>query len=213
MITTIICDLDGTLVNTECHHMSSYQEILKTYNINLSDEEYRIHWIRDGKTIRDFVKKYNISHDPKELHKQKAIIYKHKIESNLELCEGTFEFLEKMKTKFQLALATNSFFQYTDIILQKTNIKQFFEIIVTRDNIKNLKPDPEIFIKTAELLKTEGSNCVVLEDAQKGIEAAYAAGMKSIAIPNIYTFDNDFSKADLILNSLKEINHKIIKEI
>ena len=118
-----------------------------------------------------------------------------------------------MKTKFQLALATNSFFQYTDIILQKTNIKQFFEIIVTRDNIKNLKPDPEIFIKTAELLKTEGSNCVVLEDAQKGIEAAYAAGMKSIAIPNIYTFDNDFSKADLILNSLKEINHKTIKEI
>ncbi|MEA1981508.1 MAG: HAD family phosphatase [candidate division Zixibacteria bacterium] len=213
MITTIICDLDGTLVNTECHHMSSYQEVFKKYNINLSDEEYRVHWIRDGKTIREFVKKHNINHDPKELHRQKSIIYKQKIESNLDLCEGAFEFLENIKNDFRLALATNSFYEFTNIILQKTNIKKFFNIIVTRDKIKSLKPDPEIFIKTAELLNVNVSDCLVLEDAQKGIEAASAAGMKSIAIPNIYTFDNDFSKADLILKSLKEINHKIIKNI
>ncbi len=213
MITTIICDLDGTLVNTECHHMSSYQEVLKTYNINLSDEEYRIHWIRDGKTIRDFVKKHNIDHDPQELHRQKNILYKQKIESNLELCEGAFEFLKNYKSHYHLALATNSFYEYTDIILQKTNIKQFFNIIVTRDNIKSLKPDPEIFIKTAEMLKVNISDCLVIEDAQKGIEAAYAAGMKSIAIPNIYTFDNDFSKADLILKSLINISHKTIEKI
>lgn len=213
MITTIICDLDGTLAETECHHMSSYQEVFKKYKFNLSDEEYRIHWIRDGKTIREFVKKHNITHDPKELHRQKSIIYKQKIESNLDLCEGAFEFLENMKNDFKLAVATNSFFQYTDVIIKKTNIEQFFEVIVTRDNIKSLKPDPEIFIKTAEMLEVHVSDCLVIEDAQKGIEAAYTAGMKSIAIPNIYTFDNDFSKADLILKSLKNINHRTIKNI
>lgn len=213
MITTIICDLDDTLVKTECHHMSSYQETLINYEINLTDEEYRIHWIRDGKTIREFVQKHNLGHDPKELHRQKAKRYKQKIEKNVELCKGAFEFLEKNQNNYYLAVATNSFFEYAEIALQKTNIRQFFDIIVTRDNIKSLKPDPEIFIKTAEMLQVDVSECLVLEDAQKGIEAAFAAGMKSIAIPNIYTFDNDFSKADLILKSLKEIDHSTIKNL
>ncbi len=62
-------------------------------------------------------------------------------------------------------------------------------------------------------MKVPPENCLVIEDAEKGILAANAAGMKSIAVPNIHTMNNDFSKADMIVSSLGEINCELIDNL
>ena len=103
--------------------------------------------------------------------------------------------------------------QTMDAVLSTLKMKDYFEVICTRDDVIRLKPDPEIFITTAEKMQVPPSGCVVMEDAQKGIDAAHFAGMKSIAVPNIYTKDNDFSNATMIVNSLDEVTEEMIKEL
>ncbi|MCK4505540.1 MAG: HAD-IA family hydrolase [Candidatus Aegiribacteria sp.] len=73
------------------------------------------------------------------------------------------------------------------------------------------KPFPDIFLYSARELNTLPGNCLVLEDAEKGIRAAEAAGMKSIAVPKIYTVRNDFSKATIILPSLEDVTLELIE--
>ena len=69
-----------------------------------------------------------------------------------------------------------------------------------------LKPHPDVFLHVAEQLGVPPAACVVLEDAEKGVVAAHAAGMKVIAVPTIHTRDNDFSKATLVVPSLEHVS-------
>jgi beta-phosphoglucomutase-like phosphatase (HAD superfamily) len=92
-------------------------------------------------------------------------------------------------------------------------ITKYFSHIISGDDVTKVKPDPEIFYLSANKLNVEISECVVLEDAQKGIDAAHAGGFKSIAIPNIHTNGNDFSKATMVLTDLSEVTPKLLSQL
>ena len=80
-------------------------------------------------------------------------------------------------------------------------------------DVAQVKPAPEIFLKAANLLGVAPAQCLVLEDAEKGILAAHRAGMRSVAIPNDYTRHHDFSKATRICNSLIEITPELLQSL
>ena len=86
-----------------------------------------------------------------------------------------------------------------------------FDALVTKEMCSKRKPDPQPYLITAEELHVLPDECVVIEDSWVGLIAAKAAGMKCIVIPNNYTKDNDFSSADLIVKSAKEITVATIK--
>jgi beta-phosphoglucomutase-like phosphatase (HAD superfamily) len=76
-----------------------------------------------------------------------------------------------------------------------------------------VKPAPDIFLKAAVDLGVEPSQCLVLEDAEKGVVAAYRAGMRCIAVPNDYTRHHDFSKATRICRSLAEVTPQLLQSL
>lgn len=98
----------------------------------------------------------------------------------------------------------------TLLILSKAGIDQLFDVIITREDCTNLKPHPEPYLLTAEKLGIEPKHCVVIEDTALGVESAKKAGMRSIAIPNEYTQDQDFSMADVVVKSAKEVESILI---
>ena len=88
----------------------------------------------------------------------------------------------------------------------------WFKVVLGKQDVIKGKPDPEIFLKTAKKLGVKPEECLVIEDTDKGIIAAKEAGMKCIAIPDEWTKKyNDYSKADLIVVSLNDINTKVIE--
>ena len=93
------------------------------------------------------------------------------------------------------------------------NLIQYFPYIITADHVSNAKPDPEIFLKAAEMLNLMPRECVVVEDAILGIQAAKNAGMYVISIPNEFTEYQDHSIADLRLNSITQLNNNILKNL
>lgn len=210
MINAVIFDLDGLLADTEILHFKAYQKVLNGYEYDLSMDVYQEHWIRQGRTIREFVSEHNLPYSPKELHEQKIVEYIKLITTTLKPMPHALETVEWITKSYQTAVATSSYMIGAGEVLKNLNIYDKFDIICTRDDVTNLKPHPDIFLLAAKKLNTPPHECLVLEDAEKGIEAAYRAGMKSIAIPSVYTKDNNFAKATVVLSTLNELSNDLI---
>ena len=85
--------------------------------------------------------------------------------------------------------------------------------MATNESVARVKPHPDLFLYVAERLGVTAAECVVLEDAEKGVLAAHAAGMKVIAVPNPHTRDNDFSKATRVVSSLAEVTLPLLDSL
>jgi beta-phosphoglucomutase len=115
------------------------------------------------------------------------------------------DYLEDKKIPFALGSASKN----APLILEKTNLIHRFTAIVDGNDVQKAKPDPEVFLIAAKKLHTEPKNCIVIEDALAGIQAAKNAGMYSIGIG-----DKDHLKeADINLNSTQELTTDLIKKI
>jgi len=92
-------------------------------------------------------------------------------------------------------------------------MEELFTVMTTAEDTKTRKPDPESYLLTAQKLGVEVSECIAIEDSKIGLDAAKAAGMKCIVIPNKYTKDQDFSQADLIVHSADALDIDLLKSI
>ena len=213
MITTVICDLDGLLADTERLHLEAYREILGRHGFDLTDEEYAAWWIRDGSGIGDYVVSKQLSLDPAEIRMEKTAFYDELVSSVAGPMPGAHALLNRLSPHKHFALATSSYEQSARLALKRLRITHYFEVIATRESARRVKPDPGVFLFAASELNLPPSECLVLEDSQKGVLAAASAGMKCIAIPNQYTKDNDFSRATVVVSSLDEVTLELIDSL
>ncbi len=116
------------------------------------------------------------------------------------------------KHTVKTALATSSRRMKMQMVMEKLNFLQYFDEIVTGEEVHNSKPAPDIFIKAAEKLKIAPEECIVIEDAASGVTAAKSAGMKCIAITTTHAKEQ-LQHADLVIDTFKEINFQHICDI
>jgi len=213
MIDAVIFDLDGLLADTEKLHLAAYKEVFSELGFELLDDDYADHWIRDGQGTDAFIEKKNLTADSDLVRREKAIVYKRLVSTSAESMPGAYELLCSLQGKKIMALATSSHPKDANAVLKALGFENFFSYVASKNSIERVKPYPDIFLHVAQEINTPPENCLVIEDAEKGILAADAAGMKSIAVPNKYTIDNDFSKATLLVNSLEEVNCELINKL
>jgi len=113
---------------------------------------------------------------------------------------------------FGVAIATSSTFEKSSAVLNAAKVPYQKMVYIKGDDVKNKKPDPELFLLAAERMGIEPANCVVIEDAPNGVQAARAAGAKCIAVTNS-TDAAKLSDADLVCNSLEQIDLDMIQEL
>jgi len=213
MITTLIFDLDGLIADTEKLHCQAYQEVLAEHGIHLSDRQYEEHWIRKGKGIGDFVSDLGLCVDPAVVRARKAERYDSLVRSCVQAMPGALHALASLQPHKTLALATSSYEDAAFAVIDTLRIKDYFSCVATNANATRMKPFPDIFLWVASSLGVAPLQCLVLEDAEKGILAASAAGMFSVAVPNRHTRDNDFTQATLVLSSLAELTLDRIEQL
>ncbi len=213
MTKAVICDLDGLLSDTERLHMGAYQEVLATLGVNLSRDEYIEHWVRNGEGIATYVERNQLPLVAAEVRATKAARYRQMIRTEAEAMPEALPFLRRIQGQKKLALGSSSIRGDVDVVLERIAARDFFEVVVSANDVEKLKPAPDIFLRASELLGVEPCHCVVVEDAQKGVEAAYSAGMKCIAVPNEFTLNDDFSRATAVVPSLAEITVEFIDSL
>jgi HAD superfamily hydrolase (TIGR01509 family) len=213
MISTIIFDLDGLIADTEPLHCRAYQIAFAERGVELNANEYAEHWVRNGKGIVDWVESRGLALDPHGLRVRKSEHYLTLLESSLRPMEGAMELLEALQGIRRMALASSSYRDAIDGVLAGLQIAPYFEAIVSGLDVANVKPSPDIFLKAARDLAVDPSECLVLEDAEKGVIAAHRAGMRCVAVPNDFTKHHDFSMATRVCSSLREVNFEFLGEL
>lgn len=212
-ISTLIFDLDGLLSDTEKLHRHAYREVLRDAGIKLSDADYERHWIRAGKGIGDFIEEQGLCADADALRRRKDARYLELVLSEAEPMPGAVSVLERFHDSRKLALATCSYRDAAYAVLRKLRIEKYFSCIATRATVERMKPYPDIFLWVARTLHVPPAECLVMEDAEKGIAAARAAGMRCVAIPNVHTRNNDFSGATAQLPNLDALTVEKMTEL
>jgi HAD superfamily hydrolase (TIGR01509 family) len=213
MITAVVFDLDGLLADTERLHRQAWQETLAHYGVAVPDRVYEDHWIRDGHGIAEFVRIRGLALDAAVARERKADRYEALVRAEATPMPGAPEALARLHGHKALALATSSYRRSASAVLETLGFEGYFDCILAHGDAPRLKPFPDLFLATAARLGVMPAQCLVLEDAQKGIVAAHAAGMRSIAIPNEHTRTNDFTKATLVLASLEPVTVELVEEV
>jgi len=213
MITTVIFDLDGLLADTEKLHWHAYQEALRVHGAVLTEADYAEHWVRVGKGIGDWVTQHGLNLDPLALRAHKSQRYLELLATELRPMTGALELLAELRGKKTLALASSSYRDAVDGVVRGLDIGHFFQVIVTGLDVEKVKPAPDIFFAAAQQAGALPSQCLVLEDAEKGVLAAREAGMSCIAVPTEQTRHHDFSQATRVCSSLNEITLELIDSL
>ena len=127
---------------------------------------------------------------------------------------GVLKLMEKamQREDFRLAIATSGTLEKSRAVLEAANVPYRKMVYVNGDHVKNKKPDPELFLLAAERMGIEPADCVVIEDAPNGVQAAKAAGAKCIAVTNSTNAVN-LSEADLVCDSLEQVHLETIVDL
>jgi beta-phosphoglucomutase-like phosphatase (HAD superfamily) len=216
-IDAVMFDLDGLLADTEDFHVLAYDEVAKSLGIKLP-RDYIVSFIGapTAVNLRRLMKDYGIPESRfEELLKIRYDRYIEIVKTTpLAPMDGALECVTEIKKKgFKTALVTSSLREHSLAVLENISkntspgidIKKLFDIMVFGDEIKELKPAPDIYIKAVASLKTKPERCIALEDSEAGVASAKAAGLIVIAVPCPHTKEQKFERADFVVKSLREV--------
>lgn len=212
-----IFDMDGVIIDSEPLHSKIKLKTLQKYGLVFSEERLTAYMGRSTKELFSDVLQES---GRKDIDIQEMVDYKHHAylevfdDDAVEPIDGISWLLEKLKADgVKTGLASSAGRVIIDAVLNRFGFCDAFDAVVSGAELKRSKPDPEIYIITAERLGVKPAECVVLEDAASGIAAAKAAGMYCIAYRNPNSGKQDLSKADEIVSSVRDIDIMRYKEV
>ena len=203
----IIFDMDGLLVDSEPYWKMAEKKVFGSLGLHLDDELLRQVM---GFRLSEVVKHWH-DHQPWEnpdlLKTENEVLetVKELILSHAEALPGVYETLDYFKNRqYKIALASSSAMVLIEAVVDKLNMRQYFDLLWSAQYEEYGKPHPAIFISVANKLGVAPRNCLVFEDAINGVIAAKAAKMSCIAVPEQATYnDPRFAIADLKIQTLE----------
>ena len=198
-IKACIFDLDGTLVDSMWMWPDIDREYLNRFEIEYDDNlKNEIDGISFHETAVYFKNKFGISDSVEKICKDWEDMAYDKYKYEVKEKPGCKKFLEHLRSKgIRMGIATSNNRSMVDVVLESLNMKDFFEVITTSDEVKRGKPAPDVYLTTANLLNVEPKNCLVFEDVVAGIMAGKSAGMKVCAIEDDFTKEVRQKKKEL----------------
>ena len=198
-------DLDGVLVSTEHNHFLAWQRCAHSLGIEFTEKENEllkgVSRVDSLKKILELGSKTISSAEFEALLKSKNDFYLESIQdlSQANLLPGVLNLLQQAKQR-GVHLGVGSSSKNAHFILEKLNIRSYFEVVIDGNGVTDPKPHPEVFLNGAKALGLDPENCMVFEDAASGIAAAKAGGFFAVGVGNPHIQ----AQADLYLNDLTE---------
>lgn len=182
----VIFDCDGTLVDSMPAHFDSWCEALSIHGAGGVFKE-DVFLAMGGRPTRDIVvelnDEYDLHLDPEAVGFAKREAFLKRI-STIGLIDEVAQFAESLRGKVPMAIASGGSRMVVEKTLRAVGVSDWFDEVVTADDVAEGKPSPEVFLKAAAMLGVAPEKCLVLEDAPAGILAAQRAGMQVVPIPS-----------------------------
>jgi HAD superfamily hydrolase (TIGR01509 family) len=184
-IELVIFDMDGVMFDTEKISYRIWKDLGRKYKYNIDDVIFKRTIGLDIKSTEQVYKKHFGAGFPFKKMKDEQIkmMKDYILSKGAPVKDGVNELLIYLKSKnLKIALATSALKERAELLLKMSNTRKYFDVVTCGDEITDGKPDPEIFLKTAGKLNCKPENCLVLEDSENGIMAAYRVGMLPVLI-------------------------------
>jgi beta-phosphoglucomutase family hydrolase len=184
----LIFDLDGTLADTMPYHFRGWKLACQKFGAEIDTAFLRRHTGSPGWIIADEIIKnckLNGSVTIEEIMNEKLLEF-YKQQHLVKAIPEVVEIVKKYHGRLPMAVGTGGHREAVERTLQITDLRKYFEIVITANDVDNFKPHPETFLKCAELMNIDPAYIEVFEDAELGIEAALAAGMKVTDVRSWY---------------------------
>ena len=203
-IKAVIFDLDGVIVTTDDCHYTAWKKMADDEGIYFDRKiNERLRGVSRMQSLEIILEKSDKPYTEQEklaLAAKKNAYYVDLIQKLTphDVLDGVMKNLKTLKERgIKIAIGSSS--KNAPIILNRIGLADYFDAVSDGNNIKKSKPDPEVFIKAAEMLNIAPENCMIVEDADAGIEAGKRAGMKTFALGNA-------TGADFYAKSLKNVD-------
>ncbi len=224
MLKAVIFDFDGVICDSEPLHFQAFNDALEKDGVEIPISKYYRDYLgyTDYECIEAVNKDYSMGLDEKgleDLARRKCEFFEELVKQKNSIIQGVPELLKLLKAdSVRMAICSGAIAYDVQIMLEGSDLADFFEFIVSADDVKKGKPDAEGYLLSLEKLndtcdeKIEASDCIVIEDSHWGIKAAQKAGMPTVAVTNTYAAD-EFKTADLVVERLDELTIKQLRNL
>jgi beta-phosphoglucomutase len=209
-----IFDLDGVIVDTAKYHYLSWKRLADQLKINFTEKDNeRLKGVSRMASLNIILEIGNMHPDDSTKEKYAAlknqwyVDYINKMTPD-EILPGSVEFINELK-RAGIKVGLGSASKNTPLILERVGMKKLFDAVADGNVVHKTKPDPEVFLTAAKMLKVDPRHCVVFEDAVAGVEAALNAGMICVGIGS----GKILTKAHYVVTGLAKMNIEKLKEI
>ncbi|MCX2574953.1 HAD family hydrolase [Pedobacter sandarakinus] len=209
-------DLNGTMIDDMKFHNQAWHTILtKDLGANISFEAVKKEMYGKNQDLLERV--FGVGHFTEEQIDQISLEKEHRYQAaykkHLQLIPGLKAFLDQAKHQGVLMAIGSAAIPFNiNFVLDNLNLRPFFSAIVSAEDVQKSKPDPETFLKGAQILGVLPDECVVFEDAPKGVEAAANAGMKCVVLTTMHT-EQDFAKYDNVIAFIEDYTDPALKQL
>jgi beta-phosphoglucomutase family hydrolase len=200
----VLWDLDGVLVDTAPFHFQAWQELFQSLGTGFAEADFRRTFgLRNDAILRDILGELARA-EVERLARRKEELYRGKVEGRVTAIPGAIELLRRLQQRGKkMAIVSSTPAENVRVVLRSLGLEGVFGAVVAEEDAPKGKPDPQGFLLAAEKLGVEAGECVVIEDAPGGVEAAKRAGMRCIGLATSRPREA-LAGADLVVDSLEE---------
>ena len=202
-----IFDWDGVIINSAAHHEESWERLARECAKTLPENHFKRGFgMKNEVIIPELLRWTSVPTEVRILSLRKEALYREVVrERGIEALPGVREFLQTLKDhEIPCVIASSTHLENITATLEVLQLEAFFSVIVSSEDVKRGKPDPEVFLTAASRIDVAPADAVVFEDALVGIAAAKAAGMRVVAVATTEPRDK-LAHADLIVDRLDEL--------
>lgn len=204
----VIFDMDGVIIDSEPIHNRLMLITLHHFGIPFEEKDF-VHYVgtTNAYLFKKMKEEYQVPASVEEMDVyQFELLIRTISEEKLDPIPGIRDLLKQLKeSKIPTAIASSSSLNLINLVAKKFEIQDYFAHFLSGEDLPHSKPDPEIYLRTAEKLGVAPADCLVIEDARLGVKAAKAAGMTCIGFKNPNSGNQDLSEADFTVDAIMEI--------
>ena len=209
----LIWDLDGVIADTAPYHFAAWRELFYELGRNYTKRDFQGNFGRRNDDILSEMLGNLSREELNSLSRRKEELFREKIKGRVKPLPGVLQLLEDASSHgFRLALVSSTPPENLKLILSSLSIERYFGPLISDQDVRRGKPDPEGFLLAARRLGVPPDRCIVIEDAVAGVEAAKRAGMRCIAVTTTHPRER-LTLADLVVASLEVVSPRVLDSL
>jgi HAD superfamily hydrolase (TIGR01509 family) len=208
ILKAFIFDMDGVIIDSEPIHFDIDVKTMSYFGAAITPHELEeFVGMTNPEMWKNLKQRFNLTQTVTDIIQHQLSLKIDTIRTiEIDPIDGIYELiLELKKHNIKLGIASSSPIQFINEVILKFKLMDHFDCIVSGEEVAKGKPEPDVYLEAARLLRVDPAACIVLEDSRNGIQSAKSAGMKCIGFINKNSGNQDLSQADVIVQSIRDV--------